>query len=97
MPFTFEWDQEKASTNLKKHQVSFEEAKTVFNDPMSITIVDPNHSIDEDRFVDIGLAANGQVLVVIYTERGDNIRLISCRVATKREQKTYGRYEQDSI
>jgi uncharacterized DUF497 family protein len=97
MALTFEWDEEKAATNLKKHQVSFEEAKTIFNDPVSITIPDPDHSIDEERYIDIGLSSKGQVLVVVYTERGENIRLINCRKATRREQRAYERYEQDDV
>ncbi len=94
MALTFEWDAAKAETNLSKHQVSFEEAKTVFNDPLSITIADPEHSSGEDRYVDIGLSAKGQLLVVVYTERGTNIRIISCRKATKSEQRMY---EQENL
>ena len=97
MALTFEWDEEKAAINFNKHQVSFEEARTVFNDPVSITIADPYHSIEEERFIDIGMSATGQILVVVYTERGENIRLISCRKATRREQRSYERYEQDNV
>ncbi len=93
MELEFEWHEEKAKENLSKHGVSFEEAKTVFNDPFSITIADPAHSLDEDRFVDIGLSATAQLLVVVYTERGTRIRLISCRRATKQEQRTYEQRE----
>ena len=89
MSLTFEWHEEKAKENLRKHKVSFEEAKTVFNDPLSIMIADPKHSADEDRYIDIGLSAKGQVLVVVYTERGSKIRIISCRKATKSERRTY--------
>ncbi|HEX4959411.1 MAG TPA: BrnT family toxin [Thermoanaerobaculia bacterium] len=64
----FEWDEEKARTNLLKHHVSFEEAKTVFGDPLSVTIGDPDHSIGEDRYVDIGRSTGDQILVVVYTE-----------------------------
>jgi len=85
----FDWDEAKAIANLKKHKISFEEAKTVFADPFSITVDDPKHSIDERRFVDIGAAANGKVFVVSYTQRGENIRLISCRKSTKAERKIY--------
>lgn len=91
MMLTFEWHEEKARENLRKHKVSFEEAKTVFNDPLSITIADPEHSTDADRYIDIGLSAKGQVLVVVYTERGSNIRIISCRKATRSERRTYER------
>ncbi len=89
MSLTFEWHEDKAKENLRKHKVSFEEAKTVFNDSLSITIVDPEHSADEVRYIDIGLSAKGQVLVVVYTERGSNIRIISCRKATKSERRIY--------
>lgn len=91
MALTFEWDEAKADSNRKKHQVTFEEAKTVFNDPMAITIADPNHSIEEDRYIDVGLSSLSQLLVVVYTERGENIRLISCRKATRPEQRAYER------
>ena len=89
MDLTFEWDEDKARENLRKHKVSFDEAKTVFLDPFSVTIPDPDHSIDEERFVDIGTSVNGRVLVVVYTERGANIRLISCRKATSSERRKY--------
>lgn len=85
----FEWDEAKAVANLKKHRISFEEAKTVFTDPFSITVDDPKHTADERRFVDIGAAASGKVLVVSYTQRGEKIRLISCRKSTKSERKIY--------
>lgn len=85
----FEWDEDKAAENLKKHKVSFDEAKTVFGDPFSITIDDPIHSIDEKRFIDIGISAKGKMLVVSYTERGKRVRLISCRKAAKVEQEMY--------
>ena len=89
MSLTFEWHEDKAKENLRKHKVSFEEAKTVFNDSLSITIVDPEHSADEVRYIDIGLSAKGQILVVVYMERGSNIRIISCRKATKSERRIY--------
>lgn len=76
---TFEWNAKKARRNLRKHGVSFEEAKSVFLDPLSITVADPAQTVTEDRFVDIGTSVQGRVLVVVYTERGSNIRLISCR------------------
>ena len=97
MALTFEWDEEKANTNLRKHQISFEEAKTVFNDPMSITIANPDHSINEERYVDIGISSQGQILVVVYTERGETIRVISCRKATRREQRAYEQYRQENL
>lgn len=92
MTLTFEWDEVKATNNLTKHGISFEEAKTIFNDPLSISIPDPDHSADEMRYIDIGMSANGRLLVVVYTERGQNIRLISSRKVTRREQRVY---EQD--
>lgn len=89
MSLNFEWDEIKAEENLKKHGISFDEAKTVFNDPFSLTIYDPNHSINEERYVDIGLSSKGRLIIVSYTERGENIRIISCRKAKKKEQKDY--------
>jgi uncharacterized DUF497 family protein len=86
---TFEWNAKKARRNLRKHGVSFEEAKSVFLDPLSITVADPAQTVAEDRFVDIGASAQGRVLVVVYTERGSNIRLISCRKATSMEARAY--------
>ena len=89
MGLAFEWNEEKAETNLKKHGVSFDEATTVFRDPISVTIPDPDHSIDEQRYVEIGSSEKGQLLVVVYTERGASIRIISCRKATPSERKVY--------
>jgi uncharacterized DUF497 family protein len=85
----FEWDEVKADENLRKHAVSFEEATAVFLDPFSITRFDPDHSIDEHRYIDIGLSQRSGVLVVVYTERARKIRIISCRKATLAEQKHY--------
>jgi uncharacterized protein len=89
MKLNFEWDEEKAKANLKKHRVSFDEATTVFIDPFSITIPDHDHSVDEQRYIDLGSSDKGRVLVVVYTERGSNIRIISCRKATSSERKLY--------
>lgn len=85
----FEWDEEKAAANLKKHRLSFDEAKTVFGDPFAITINDSLHSVGERRFIDIGRSETGKILVVSYTQRGRRIRLINCRAATKAERRTY--------
>ncbi|MBM3262108.1 MAG: BrnT family toxin [candidate division Zixibacteria bacterium] len=85
----FVWDAEKAENNFKKHQVSFEEATTVFSDPLSLTVPDPEHSIGEERYVDIGRSNNGRILIVVYSEREGNIRIISCRRATRRERRFY--------
>lgn len=86
MKLSFEWDDEKAKANFKKHRVGFDEATTVCTDPFSVTIPDPGHSADEQRYVDIGSSDKGRVLVVVYTERGSNIRIISCRRATLSER-----------
>lgn len=85
----FEWDTNKADSNLTKHGVSFEEAMTVFGDPRAITGYDPFHSIEEDRYLTMGLTINGQLLVVSHTDRGESIRIISARPATRREAKDY--------
>ena len=85
----FEWDPDKARANLAKHRVSFEEAMGAFLDPLSITILDPDHSESEDRFVLMGRSAAGRLLVVIHTDRGNVIRIISARRATRRERRTY--------
>jgi uncharacterized protein len=85
----FEWDEEKARANLRKHGISFEEAITVFLDPFSATIADPHHSAVEQRYIDIGNSERSRVLVVVYTERGVSIRIISCRKATPAERRIY--------
>ncbi|MFQ5485098.1 MAG: BrnT family toxin [Desulfobacterales bacterium] len=89
MKLNFEWDEDKAKANLKKHGVSFEEAITVFLDTFSITMPDPDHSEDEERYIDLGISDKRRVLVVIYTERSSNIRIISCRKAAFSERKLY--------
>ncbi len=89
MKLNFEWDEEKEKSNLQKHRVSFEEATTVFIDPFSMTIPDSDHSVDEQRYIDIGSSDKGRVLIVVYTERGSNIRIISCRKATPSERTLY--------
>ena len=86
---TFEWDTNKARANLAKHAVSFQEATTVFGDPVSVTIPDPAHSQAENRFIILGRSYQGRILVVVHTERGDNIRVISARPASRRERKQY--------
>ncbi|MDD2391173.1 MAG: BrnT family toxin [Desulfobacterales bacterium] len=85
----FEWDFKKAKTNLEKHGVSFEEASTAFKDTLSLTIDDPLHSSDEKRLILIGMSYDNCLLIVVHTERGDNIRIISARKATKKERKYY--------
>jgi hypothetical protein len=85
----FDWDPTKAAANLKKHGVSFREATTVLADPLSITVPDPDHSHNEERYIDVGQSARGRVLVVVYTERGTRIRIISARKATAAERRRY--------
>jgi uncharacterized protein len=85
----FEWDEDKARLNELKHAVTFEEAKSVFNDPFSLTIADPDHSAGEDRWLDVGLSTRGRLLVVWYTERGERIRIIGSRRATRTEERAY--------
>jgi uncharacterized DUF497 family protein len=93
MDLTFEWDENKSDLNFKKHEIYFEEAKTVFNDPLSITIQDKDHSVGENRYIDIGCSIKGRILIVIYSERNNNIRIISCRKATKHEIREYEKDE----
>ena len=85
----FDNDPAKAAHNLKKHKVSFEEAASVFGDPMSYTFADPDHSIGEARWLMFGLSQMNRVLVVIYTRRRKKYRIISARLATKHERKIY--------
>lgn len=89
MELNFEWDTEKARGNLEKHGVSFEEAGTVFGDLLSGTVLDPDHSDDEDRYIIIGTSNRGRVLLVAYTDRNDVIRIISARPLTRSERKQY--------
>jgi uncharacterized protein len=85
----FEWDDAKAASNFSKHGVTFGEAGTVFDDPLSITYDDPDHSDDEERFLTIGASAAGRVVIVSHTDRGGRIRIISARVASRSERKGY--------
>ena len=86
---TFEWDTDKVLTNLKKHAISFDEGATIFNDPLIATMPDPDHSDQEIRYIAIGMSVTGRLLVVIFTERNEKTRLISCRKATKTEIEIY--------
>ena len=96
MGLLFEWDERKAAENLQKHGVSFEEAASTFGDPVSLTIDDPAHSADEDRFVILASSARRRLLVTVFTERGDRIRIISARRATDDEQAQYEqRFQKD--
>jgi uncharacterized DUF497 family protein len=89
MALRFEWDANKARLNLAKHSISFEEASTVFGDINSITITDPIHSLSEERYVILGQSYKGKLMVVVHTERGENIRIISARSANRKERRTY--------
>ena len=86
---TFEWDQQKAQSNLVKHGISFKEAQTVFDDPLYVDFYDPDHSQNENRYIIIGASLMGHILLVSYTERGNITRIISARKVTKQEFKTY--------
>ena len=85
----FDWDPDKAVVNEKKHGVRFSEAATAFGDPLSITIPDPAHSIGEARFILVGLSYLGRLVVVGHAETGDSIRIISARLATNAERRSY--------
>jgi hypothetical protein len=87
--YTFEWDPEKADANLQKHGVSFDEASTVFGDPLSLLMPDPDHSADEERYLVLGMSAHRKLLVVAFAERPPNTRLISARRAMPAERKRY--------
>jgi uncharacterized DUF497 family protein len=92
MALRFTWDPAKAAANLRKHGVGFPEAATAFADPWSATVSDPDHSASESRFILVGRSARQRLLVVAHVERGDTLRLISARLATRRERR---RYEED--
>ena len=85
----FEWDPDKAKKNLRTHGISFDEASTAFRDTLSLVIYDPLHSEEEDRFILIGNSHRNRLLVIVHTERAENIRLISARKATKKERAQY--------
>jgi uncharacterized DUF497 family protein len=85
----FEWDPNKAESNLRKHGVSFQEAATVFGDDLGITVYDPDHSEEEDRYITIGWLNRRRLLVVSHTDREDRIRIISARELTQSERKDY--------
>ena len=88
----FEWDSEKAALNLERHRISFEEAATAFGDPLSITIGDPDHSEAEGRYVLLVMTFRGRLVIVVHTDRGENVRLIGARLANRRQRQSY---EQD--
>ena len=87
--YDIEWDEDKNLANQGKHSISFEEAATIFIDPLEITIDDPDHSVSEHRFISIGVSFKQRLLVVSYTERGDKIRIINARKPTKLERRAY--------
>ena len=85
----FEWDPQKAESNLRKDGVSFQEGASVFGDPLSITYLDPDQSAAEHRFVTVGISRVRRVLIVAHTDRGDDVRIISVRRTTRREKRYY--------
>jgi uncharacterized protein len=85
----FEWDPEKERENLKNHVVAFREAQSTFSDPLSLAIPDPDHSLDEERFLLMGMSAAGRLIVACHTERGDRIRIINARGAIRHERTQY--------
>ena len=89
MGLHFSWDPAKASSNLRKHGIGFREASTIFGDPLSRTMHDPDHSVGERRYIIVGMADTGRLLVVSHTDHEDLIRLISARVATRLERRQY--------
>jgi len=86
---TFEWDLTKAAQNRRKHGVSFHEAATVFGDPLSMTYQDPDHTVEEQRFITVGTSNGGRLLMVAHADRSERIRIISARKTTKRERSQY--------
>jgi len=94
MDLNFEWDPDKDEANAHKHGVTFEEASTAFGDPLSVTIPNPEHSEREVRFLLLGRSSTGRLLVVAHTERGERIRIISARPATRRERRDYEQGDQ---
>lgn len=85
----FEWDPAKAELNLRKHGVAFKDAATVFRDPLGITVFDPDHSEEEDRFITVGFSGEGRLLTVGHTDRGERIRIINARELTHAEREAY--------
>jgi len=85
----FEWDAQEANENLKKHRVSFDEAKTVFHDLMLISVIDEEHSVDEERYITVGMSGRGRLVLVAHTDREGHVRIISARKATRKEERFY--------
>jgi uncharacterized protein len=91
MDMTVEWDPEKAAANLRKHGVSFEEAATVLGDPLTVTLPDPDHSRQEQRYLLLGRSSSGRPLIVSHSDEGERVRIISARVMTPKERRSYER------
>jgi uncharacterized protein len=89
LPYQFEWDADKAASNLRKHGVSFDEAVTAFGDALSVLLPDPDHSAGEERYLVMGVSTQGRLLVVAFVERPPRTRIISARLATRRERHDY--------
>lgn len=89
MPYQFEWDADKAEANFRKHGVSFDEAVTAFGDPLSVLLRDPDHSVGEERYLVLGLSTKQRLLVVAFVEGPPRTRIISARLATRRERQDY--------
>jgi len=85
----FEWDPKKATANVKKHGVTFQEAATIFGDPLAITFDDPDHSLSENRYITFGLSLQKRLIVVSHTERGERTRIINARLMNREERKIY--------
>jgi len=85
----FEWDPKKATANVKKHGVTFQEAATIFGDPLAITFDDPDHSMSENRYITFGLSLRKRLIVVSHTERGDRTRIINARLMDRKERRIY--------
>jgi uncharacterized protein len=92
----FEWDPAKDADNQAKHDVTFEDASTVFGDPLAVTIADPDHSSDEQRFLTTGMSTQRRLLIVAHTDRDDRIRIINARPVTSAERRTYEHDGQDT-
>ncbi|MBX3058988.1 MAG: BrnT family toxin [Anaerolineae bacterium] len=93
MAYQFEWDPKKAARNAEKHGISFAEAATIFDDPAFIAVIDDEHSIGEERYISIGLSNRGRLLMVAHTDRENRVRIISARLATKKEEIFYAESE----
>ena len=93
MGLQFEWNPDKAARNFEKHKVSFDEARTVFDAPMFVTVIDDEHSNDEERYITIGLSRKARLLVVAHTDRSGQVRIISVRKATGKEELFYAEAE----